>query len=48
LQFAQDYGVYGNGMEKKPYELGDEWLLPGMERTTWIEYVKNYGPWELR
>jgi NmrA-like family len=46
LQFVQDYGVYGKGMEKKQYELGDKWLLQGMKKTTWFEYVKNNGPWE--
>jgi hypothetical protein len=37
LQVVQDYGVYGKGMEN------DKWLLPGMEETTWIGRVKNYG-----
>ena len=43
MLFVQDYG---KGMEEKQYELGDKWLMPGMEKTTWVEYVKHSGPWQ--
>ncbi|KAK5122226.1 hypothetical protein LTR85_004136 [Meristemomyces frigidus] len=41
-----DYSYYGNGAEKQQSE-HDKWLVPGAEKISFGQWVKENGPWSF-